>query len=104
MKELDPSTKLYMQFALTLLVAGFMGAAWWFGKVPAETALPIMTALVGVWLPGPLSGIAPGSRVLVTQSSPSTLEIEKVARDMSIPGSKPRTEPLKGVKDVRDLE
>jgi len=102
-ETLDPKIKLYMQFGLTVLVMGFMGAAWWAGKIPAEAALPLITALIGVWLPGPLSGVAPGSRIMVATAEESDVDVEKIARDMSIPGSRPRIEPLKGVQDVRDL-
>jgi hypothetical protein len=103
-ETLDPKIKLYMQFGLTVLVMGFLGAAWWAGKIPVEAALPLITALIGVWLPGPLSGVAPGSRVLVTSEKESDIDVEKIARDMSIPGSRPRTETLREVQDVRDLK
>jgi hypothetical protein len=102
-ETLDPKIKLYMQFALTLIVVGFMGAAWWAGKVPAEAALPVITGLIGLWLPGPLSASIPRGMSLVPTEHLENSHAQ-IAQAMSMPGRRTVTHPAKELQDARNSE
>lgn len=66
----NPYVKLGMQFSLSLLLVGFLGAAWWTGRIPTETALPLIMGIVTIWLPSPIRSSVP--EVTVTRKTETT--------------------------------
>lgn len=102
----NPNAKLYMQFGLTVLVIAFLGAAWWAGKVPVEVALPVITGLIGVWIPGPFSSNIPKGMSVVPSEYVQT-NSQEIAKAMSMPGrhyTRNVEHPVKELQDARNPE